>query len=76
MKGIVKLLRQNDTMSLWGERADGSRVWLGSPGWWGSMTRAEREEVQAFLAPLRALDAVPTHPGEWALLSDFRGRYA
>lgn len=51
------------------ERFDGPApdwIWLGSPGWWGAMTRERIEEVKAFLAPLREQGLIPTGPGEWA----------
>jgi len=45
-------------------------VWLGSPGWWGSMTRAEQAAVAAFLATLPK-DAIPEYPNEWIDLADW-----
>ncbi len=86
---IQVLYRQPDTMSLWGlphglrpgqsprdlMEADNSSswFWLGTPGWWGSLSAENVEAIQAFLEPLRELDAVPTHPGEFSVLGDFLG---
>ena len=43
-------------------------IWLGgSTGWWGSMTRDQQADVQAFLA--RQGDLVPENPNEWSEVS-------
>ena len=41
-------------------------VWLGSPGWWGSLSTDERREVETFLAKHK--DYIPKGPGEWDVL--------
>lgn len=40
-------------------------VWLGTPGWFGSMNREEIELVKAFQERLRAEDLMSQWPGEW-----------
>ena len=47
-------------------------LWLGSPGWWGGMTKDEQALVRAFLA--KYADAVPNGPNEWARLAKFTER--
>jgi hypothetical protein len=47
--------RMDDPLGPW--------VWLGSPGWWGSMTPECMRETKAWLAELG--DMVPTSPGEY-----------
>ena len=87
LEEIQVLYRQNDTMSLWGIPytmrpgqspsdllAAGNIqgwVWMGTPGWWGSLPRERVQAIQAFLEPIREADAVPTHPGEFSTLADF-----
>jgi hypothetical protein len=44
----------------------GKWIWLGSPGWWGSMTKGEQALVKAFLAKHKA--DVPDGPNEWSTL--------
>lgn len=46
-----------------GPRADW--VWLGSPGWFGSLSPADISAVRSFLGSL-VLDSIPTGPNEWA----------
>jgi hypothetical protein len=41
-------------------------VYLGHPGWYGSMTPAKQEAVKAFLAQHR--DSIPGYPHEWSEL--------
>jgi len=43
-------------------------TWLGSPGWWGSMSKARRAEVEDFLAWFK--DAVPSGFYEFSVLPD------
>jgi hypothetical protein len=38
-------------------------LWLGSPGWWGSMKKADQKQVAAWLQELGPL--VPGGPYEW-----------
>ena len=52
------------TISSPGPRADW--IWLGSPGWWGHLSEAEQKTIAAWLAPLRALDVIPSGPCEWS----------
>lgn len=40
-------------------------TWLGTPGWFGSMTEDERELAEEFVAKLKAEDMMPSWPGEW-----------
>jgi hypothetical protein len=44
-------------------RTEDCWIYLGSPGWWGSMTDANRVAVEAFLAEHR--DSIPQGPEEW-----------
>jgi hypothetical protein len=39
-------------------------IWLGQPGWWGSMSVSQQAEVQAFLDRIRE----PEGPYEWVRL--------
>lgn len=39
-------------------------MWLGSPGWWGSLNDDEQGEVRAFLEKHKEM--VPSGPGEWS----------
>lgn len=41
-------------------------IWLGSPGWWGHLTKAEQAEIKAFLSPLRAEGRIPGNHNEWS----------
>jgi hypothetical protein len=40
-------------------------VWLGQPGWWGSLAREDRLAVEDFLGRLATAGLVPEGPGEW-----------
>jgi RNA-splicing ligase RtcB len=40
-------------------------VWLGTPGWYGSMTKEEQELVNRFVDRLRSDGLLPQWPGEW-----------
>lgn len=81
LDSIKTLYRQSDTLSLWGipyKMRPGQQprdirpeyrtdwIWLGSPGWWYTMTRADRELVSGFLVKLG--DLVPQGPNEWSEL--------
>lgn len=50
-------------------------IWLGSPGWYGTMTRRDQVRVRAFLD--QHDEFVPGGPGEWCVLPrarcSFRG---
>jgi hypothetical protein len=46
----------------------GDWLWLGSPGWWGSMAPDAVAAVRAFLAPLEAEGLVPGGPSEWEVV--------
>ncbi len=50
----------------------GKWIWLGGPGWWGSMSKPEQALVKAFL--VKHKDDVPTGPNEWSVLSKAVGR--
>lgn len=43
-------------------------IWLGSPGWFGSMNAAEMEATRAFLA--KCGDLVPGNPFEWSRIKE------
>jgi len=43
-----------------------SWLWLGSPGWWGPLTKDEQAQIAAFLASKAG--QIPDFPGEWCLL--------
>ena len=48
------------------EAAPGPRedwIWLGTPGWWGTMPKQEQKAVEAFLAEHK--DSIPGGPYEW-----------
>lgn len=40
-------------------------VYLGGPGWYGSMSRSDQRRVKAFLRPLERKGLVPDGPYEW-----------
>ena len=40
-------------------------IWLGAPGWYGSMSRGQVDEVKAFLKRLNP-QSIPSGPHEWA----------
>lgn len=46
-------------------------VWLGSPGWYGSMNKEEQALVKEFLAPIRLAGWYPGGPNEWVKRSDW-----
>ena len=46
-------------------------IWLGTPGWWGSMSKAGQVEAQAFITRAQEADAIPMGPYEWVSLSAF-----
>ena len=50
----------------------GSPLWtyLGGPGWWGNISREDQAVIEAFLAPIRRADLIPTGPEEWTDLAD------
>lgn len=82
LDSIKVLFRRDDSLELFGVpykmrpgqgakdifRAGNTKgwIWLGSPGWWGSMTKGEQALVKAFLAKHK--DDVPTGPNEWSTL--------
>ena len=82
----IKVLYNDPNMQLWGlpfemrpyqaprHFADNKEgwVWLGSPGWYGSMPQARIAETRAFLANCKSIDAIPTSPGEWSRIADFQ----
>jgi hypothetical protein len=50
-------------------------IWLGSPGWWGSMLPEERTAVEVWLAPLYTFGLVPGNAYEFVdLRKAFRGQ--
>ena len=82
LESICILYREPDTLSLWGipydmrpgqQPADiadrAGWVWLGSPGWYGSMSPGEIEVVRAFRD--RWLSAIPGGPNEWSRLVEW-----
>lgn len=46
-------------------------LWLGNPGWNGSLSVEDVAAIKAFLAPIREADMVPTGPGEWSWVAAF-----
>ena len=80
LDSVQILFRQNDTMSLWGlphglrpgqsprdlQEVNNTKgwIWLGTPGWWGSISRSDIEKIRKFLEGVG--DMVPFHPGEWS----------
>lgn len=42
-------------------------IWLGSPGWWGHLTKEEQALISAFLAKHR--ENVPGSAHEWSTLT-------
>lgn len=78
---IRVLFRDADTLSLWGlpyemrlgqaprdvhRNHRGEWIWLGQPGWFGSMTPEERRAVEEFLAAHD--DKIPRGAYEWCTL--------
>lgn len=41
-------------------------IWLGSPGWWGHMSRESQARVKAWLAVRASRDEIPDGPFEWS----------
>jgi hypothetical protein len=46
-------------------------IWLGSPGWWGSLSAEEQLAVSAWLAALPE-GCIPEGPCEWCSLAEWR----
>lgn len=44
-------------------------IWLGQPGWWGSLTPERQAEIKAFLDKHR--EEIPQGPYEWSRIHDF-----
>lgn len=80
---IKVLYRQNDTMSLWGIPYEMCRncgqspddiidrrewIYLGGPGWWGSIPLPRIAAIKKYLSELLA---IPSHPNEWISLKDW-----
>lgn len=83
---IKVLYRQNDTMSLWGVPYEMRRncgqspddianhhgwIYLGGPGWWGSIPEPEITAIKEYLSRM-PIDAIPSYPNEWTSLRDWR----
>lgn len=50
-------------------------IWLGQPGWWGSLLPEERAAIEVWLSPLEMLGLVPGGPCEFVdLRKEFRGQ--
>jgi hypothetical protein len=49
----------------------GDWIWIGQPGWWGTMTREEIDATRAFLA--EHTDEIPNGPNEWTTLAKKEG---
>lgn len=41
-------------------------IWLGTPGWWGHLSKADQSAIQAFLS--QHADEIPRGPEEWTEL--------
>lgn len=50
----------------------GDWIWLGQPGWWGTMAREEIDATKVFLA--EHADETPNWPNEWTTLGKEHGR--
>jgi hypothetical protein len=81
LSGIQVLYYQPDTLCLWGipydmhpsqsprdllQHPNRGWIWLGTPGWFGSMAPDRKEAVKAYIDNNR--EHVPTRPGEWSRL--------
>lgn len=64
VEGMVIGTRWGQTPADW--------VYLGSPGWWGSIPLEEQEEIGAFLFEIEKVSPgmVPGGPAEWCDLAD------
>lgn len=40
-------------------------IWLGSPGWYGHLSRDEQALVREYVEAARGRDEIPGHPYEW-----------
>lgn len=50
-------------------------IWLGQPGWWGSLLPEERATIEVWLSPLEMFGLVPKGPCEFVdLRKEFRGQ--
>ena len=50
-------------------------IWLGQPGWWGSLLPEERTAIEVWLAPLATLDLIPRDVCAFVdLQKEFRGQ--
>ena len=43
-------------------------IWLGSPGWWGNLSKADRAVIEAWLAQPHVKASIPQGPGEWSYI--------
>jgi len=75
--GIPYRMRPGQSpMHLWNARAVNQNInlddwrWLGTLGWYGSMTKDEQEQTKAFLTPLRDAGWLPGNPHEWVDLAE------
>jgi hypothetical protein len=79
LASIQVLYRQPDTLALWGvpyrmrrgqqphdipQQYRRDWIWLGQPGWWGSMSRDWQADVKRWLA--RHKSDLPQGPNEWS----------
>lgn len=86
LAGVKALFRQPDSLGLWGVpyemrprqqpgdlwRAGNTKGWvyLGHPGWWGSLERSDQEAIKAFLEPYERAGLVPGSAYEWSRAAD------
>lgn len=82
LSAIKILFREADSMSLWGipydmregqaprdllENPKRNWIWLGCPGWWGSLDTPNQKSIKDFLESVK--DSIPGGPNEWCRLS-------
>lgn len=48
-------------------------IYLGAPGWWGSLSAHEQALIEAYLAKIAFADGIPSSPGEWLKIRRCRG---
>lgn len=50
-------------------------IWLGQPGWWGSLLPEEQAAIRVWISPFKMLGLIPAGPCEFVdLRKEFRGR--
>lgn len=50
-------------------------IWLGQPGWWGSILPEEQNAIRVWLSPLEILGLIPVSPCDFVdLRKEFQGK--